>query len=97
MMSSEYSLYDAKANLSKIVKQVRESGDSVVITVHGQPAVEIRAYKELSSQTEERLAELRARGEILTARKSPRDYVFESRRETKPGGLKRFLDERADD
>lgn len=96
-MSNEYSLYDAKANLSKIVKQVRETGDAVVITVHGEPAVEIRAYEALSSQLEERLAQLEERGEILPSKLSPRDYVYKPRAERKIGALKRFLDERAED
>ena len=96
-MSDEFSLYDAKANLSKIVRQVRETGESVVITVHGKPAVEIRAYKPLSSQLEQRLAQLEDRGEILPSKGSPRDYVFKPRAERKRGALRRFLDERAGD
>ena len=35
-MPDEYSLYEAKAKLSALVKQVRE-GRTVIITVHGQP------------------------------------------------------------
>ena len=95
-MEHEYSLYDAKANFSKIVKQVRENGKAVVITVHGRPAVEIIAYRELSLSLEQRLDELRARGEILPAKNSPRDYVFATRKAARKSGLKRFLAERDD-
>ena len=40
-MAEEYSIYDAKAKLSALVRQVRE-GRSFVITVHGQPVAELR-------------------------------------------------------
>lgn len=96
-MAEEYSLYDAKANLSKIVKQVRESGSTVVITVHGEPAVEIRPYKELPLKLEQRIAALTARGDILPAQQASRDYVFKPRTGKTRGGLKRFLAERNED
>lgn len=41
MKKKTYSLYETKARLSVIVRQVRD-GDSVIVTVHGEPAVEIR-------------------------------------------------------
>ena len=96
-MSDEYSLYDAKAHLSKIVRQVRETGESVVITVHGQPAVEIRAYKPLPSDTDARIAELTARGEIWPAISNPREYVWKPRGQKRVGGLQRFLAERSEE
>ncbi|MGQ0766652.1 MAG: type II toxin-antitoxin system Phd/YefM family antitoxin, partial [Gemmatimonadota bacterium] len=40
-MAREFSLYEAKARLSALVRQVRE-GQTVVITVHGRPAAELR-------------------------------------------------------
>lgn len=96
-MSDEYSLYDAKANFSKIVKQVREGGRAVVITVHGEPAVEIRAYKPLPIELEARIAEMIARGIIRPAKRSPRDLAWKPGVAKRPGGLKRFLDERYED
>lgn len=96
-MSDEYSLYDAKANFSRIVKQVRESGRAVVVTVHGEPAVEIRPYKPLPTKLEERLAEMRARGMIHPAKSSFRDYVYKPTGRVRPGGLQRFLEERDED
>ena len=96
-MSDHYSLYDAKANFSKIVKQVREGGRAVVVTVHGEPAVEIRAYKALPIELEARRAEMIARGIIRPAKRSPRDLVLKPGVPRRPGGLKRFLHERHDD
>ena len=93
-MAEEYSLYDAKANLSRIVKQVRETRQSVVITVHGEPAVEIRAYQELPQQLEARMAELTLRGIVKAAARSPGSYVWTPRKQTRAGGLQRFLSNR---
>ena len=93
-MGNQYSLYDAKANLSRIVKQVRESGQSVVITVHGEPAVEIRAYTALPLDLEARIAELTARGVVKASVQSPKGYLWKARKQTRPGGLQRFLDDR---
>ena len=96
-MSDEYSLYDAKANFSKIVKHVRETGNSVIVTVHGEPAVEIRAVQELPVDIEARIAELKARGVIRPAKASAKDYTWKPRARKRAGGLDRFLRERADD
>ena len=96
-MSDEYSLYDAKANFSKIVKHVRETGNSVIVTVHGEPAVEIRAVQELPVDIEARIAELTARGVIRPAKAHVQDYTWKPRARKRAGGLDRFLKERADD
>ena len=40
-MRRTYSLYEAKARLSAIIRQVRE-GQRVVVTLHGEPVAEIR-------------------------------------------------------
>lgn len=95
-MSDEYSLYDAKAKLSQIVRQVRERGGSVVVTVHGRPVVEIRPYQPDSADLDVRYAELEAKGIITPAKAGPRDAPWKpvARRS---GGLKRFLDERGDE
>ncbi len=95
-MADTYSLYDAKAQLSRIVRQVREGGRSVVITVHGEPAVEIRRYEPLPMDLESRVAELKARGYIRPALRSPKDVEWKTVAK-RPGALKRFLDERRED
>ena len=94
-MSKEYSIYDAKAKLSALVRQVRE-GKTVVITVHGEPVAELRPYQkpEGSSSLEERVAELTARGEIVPATMKPSDPQAFPAGKPVPGALQRFLDDR---
>jgi prevent-host-death family protein len=94
-MADEYSLYEAKARLSSLVRQVRE-GRSVIITVHGVPAAELRPVDPTArTQTlEQRLAELKARGLITPARRSPGEAGAFPIGHKVRGGLKRFLAER---
>jgi len=94
-MADEYSLYEAKARLSSLVRQVRE-GRSVIITVHGVPAAELRPVDpSVRPQTlEERLAELDARGAIAPARRSPGEANAFPIGPKVRGVLKRFLEER---
>lgn len=97
-MPDEYSIYDAKAKLSALVRQVRE-GASFVITVHGEPVAELRPIEKADEpprrQTlEERIAELTALGAITPARMKPSDPRAFPIGKRKPGALKRFLDER---
>ncbi len=96
-MGERYSLYDAKAHLSKIVRQVRETGNPVVVTVHGEPAVEIRPFKALSDDIDARITELTARGVIRASKASSRDYAWKPRARKRAGGLARFLKERDED
>lgn len=94
-MPDEYSLYEAKARLSSLVRQVRE-GRSVIITVHGVPAAELRPIdRTVRPQTlDERLAELDERGAITPSRRTPgEDGAFPIGPRVK-GALKRFLEER---
>jgi prevent-host-death family protein len=94
-MRDEYSLYDAKAKLSALVRQVRE-GRSVIITVHGKPAAELRAIDETEgTQTlDERLAELDSRRAIAKPQRKPREAGAFPIGPRRPGALKRFLTER---
>lgn len=94
-MPDEYTLYEAKAKLSQLVRKVRE-GHSVIITVHGVPAAELRPIDPAPRvQTlEERLAELEARGLVSRARVSPSDPNAFTIGKPVPGGLARFLAER---
>ena len=89
-MATVYSLYDAKAKLSQIVRRVRE-GDTVTISYRGKPVAEIRPIAEPSQTTEERIRELEARGIIVGSGK-PRARLRPIVR--RPGALKRFLKER---
>jgi prevent-host-death family protein len=92
-MPDEYSLYEAKAKLSALVKQVRE-GRTVIITVHGQPAAELRPIDPSArpQSLDQRLAELTARGIVLTPKRPDSgSYPIGPR---KTGALQRFLSER---
>lgn len=94
----EYPLYEAKARLSSLVRQVRE-GRSVVITVHGEPVAELRPYQPPTRpQTlAERVTELEAAGLIspTTEESSRARWQLETwKGEHIPGALQRFLDER---
>ncbi len=86
-MKDTYSLYEAKARLSALVRQVRD-GRRVVITVHGEPAVELRAISPASPGINQRIADLRERG-IISPATSP-DLPAKVGRK-RPGALKRFI------
>ncbi len=94
-MPNEYSLYEAKARLSALVRQVRE-GRSIIITVHGEPAAELRPIdKSARQQTlDERLAELEARGAIVRSKRKPGDALAFPVGPRRAGALQRFLCER---
>jgi prevent-host-death family protein len=89
-MRNTYSLYEAKAKLSAIVRKVRE-GSTVIVTLHGEPVVEMRPIARKESGLDARLEELAERGMLVRAsprRSRPRSVA------RKPGALKRFLDDR---
>lgn len=94
-MNDEYSIYDAKAKRSALVRQVRE-GRTFVITVHGEPVAELRPFDPArTAQTlDERIAELAASGQIVPAKLAPNDPRAFRPGDPAPGALKRFLDER---
>jgi prevent-host-death family protein len=89
-MRNTYSLYEAKAKLSAIVRKVRE-GQPVIVTLNGEPVVEIRAIETKSQGIEARLKDLEERG-ILVPAKNPRAKLKPGPRV--PGALKRFLEDR---
>ena len=89
-MKDTYSLYDAKAKLSAIVRRVRE-GHTVVVTVHGKPAVELRPVAPKAKGIAARREELTERGLLIPARSSDRSFKPLMHR---PGALKRFLEDR---
>jgi prevent-host-death family protein len=94
-MPKRYSLYEAKSKLSQLVRQVREGGAAVTITLHGHPVAEIRALEpqpEVKS-TAERRAELERAGLVHRVPTPPnqRPFPLGVRR---PGALERFLEAR---
>jgi antitoxin (DNA-binding transcriptional repressor) of toxin-antitoxin stability system len=91
-MRDTYSLYEAKSKLSAIVRQVRE-GHPVVVTLHGEPVVEIRALVAEQQGLNAKLDQMVDRG-VLVRPKGPRPE-FRSVAQ-RPGALKRFLDDRGE-
>jgi prevent-host-death family protein len=89
-MRDTYSLYEAKAKLSAIVRKVRE-GRSVIVTLHGEPVAEIRPVARAAGGIDARLDHLAERG-ILIRPDSRRPRLRPVVR--KPGALSRFLDNR---
>ena len=89
-MRYTYSLYDAKAKLSALVRKVRD-GHHVTITLHGEPVAELRPIQKTEGGIAARLKELEERGVIHPAvdPRAPLKAIAK-----RPGALKRFLDER---
>ena len=90
-MAIMYSVYEAKARFSEVLRQVRD-GKTVTVSFRGEPVAEIRAIKKRRSPTlDERLAELERNGCLVHATK-PRTSIGPV--EHRPGALARFLEER---
>ena len=89
MPRRSFSLYDAKARFSEIVRMVRE-GASVTVTVHGEPVAEIRPVQKDKPGLTARMEELAATGVIVTAKTPFRPRIVRA----KPGAVKRFLADR---
>lgn len=89
-MKYTYSLYDAKAKLSALVRKVRE-GHHVTITLHGEPVAELRPIARPEQGLAARLEDLQERGVVVRAA-DPRAPLKPLAK--RPGALKRFLNER---
>lgn len=89
-MRDSYSLYETKARLSAIIRQVRQ-GKHVTVTLHGVPVAEIRPIAAARDDIASRLQELSERGIVVPSGYTGRTVTPLARR---PGALKRFLDER---
>ena len=100
MRKKTYSLYETKAHLSAIVKQVRE-GQSVIVTVHGEPAVEIRPVETPAGhrtmtpdeRQEVRYHEMVANGTLIPAKDPTAKFRIKPGKHI-PGAFKRFMDDR---
>lgn len=89
-MSAVYSLYDAKAKLSEILRRVRE-GDTVTISYRGKPVAELRPIRPVKQTLVQRIEQMEARG-VVAGPGKPRDKLRSLAR--RPGALKRFLADR---
>ena len=92
-MAITYSTYEAKARFSEVLRQVRQ-GKTVTISYRGKPAAEIRPIQPKKQTLEERLDDLERRG-ILVPASDPNAVIRPIAH--RPGALKRFLAERAED
>ena len=90
-MGDTYSLYDAKAKLSEIVRRVRE-GRTITLTYRGTPVAEVRPIEKPTGGLEEHLQELIRRGVIIPAKNPGAPMKAIAHR---PGALKRFLRDRS--
>lgn len=89
-MPKSYSLYEAKARLSAIIRQVRE-GQRITVTVHGEAVAEIRPLPIRPAGLAARLTELADRGVLARPAAGGLPPRVAARR---PGALARFLAER---
>ena len=89
-MRDTYSLYEAKAKLSAIIRRVRE-GRHVLVTVHGEPVAEIRPVAREANDLAARLEQLTERGILVRGEAGKRALRTVAR---KPGALARFLADR---
>lgn len=94
-MKHVFSVYDAKTNLSKLLRIVKANHE-VIITDRGRPVA--RLVAETSAVAAEdplgaRFDELEASGRLIPARKSATTWKHLPRGKS-PGALRRFLEER---
>ena len=90
-MAITYSVYEAKARFSEVIRQVRD-GKTVTVSYRGEPVAEIRAIEDQRSPTlDERLAELERNGALVRSAVPRRKF---GPVEHRPGALARFLVER---
>ena len=89
-MNLQYSMHDARARFSEIIRHVRE-GKTVTVSRHGEPVAEIRPVSRSSETIEERLDELERRGALV---RSGRPWKPPSPVAERMGALERFLADR---
>ena len=92
-MARTYSIYEAKARFSEVIREARE-GETVTVSYRGEPVAEIRAIRQSKMPTlDERLDHLERRGALVRNAGAGRDFRMVAKR---PGALARFLAERAE-
>ena len=85
-----YSLYEAKARFSEVIRLVRQ-GRTVTVTYRGKPVARIQPVQGESSGIEDRLRRFEDAGVLRAGEKPPAPLERIARR---PGALARFLAER---
>ena len=90
-MAMIYSVYEAKARFSEVIRQVRE-GKTVTVSYRGEPVAEISPIDRQDEPTlDQRLRDLEKRGALVQTRTERQSLAPVVRR---PGALARFLAER---
>ena len=90
-MALIYSVYEAKARFSEVIRQVRE-GKTVTVSYRGKPVAEIRATRTAGRETiDDRLEALERNGNLVPSARADRFLKPVGQR---PGALARFLAER---
>lgn len=89
-MRVSYSIYEAKAKFSEIIRLVR-SGTVVTITHDGEPVAEMSPINEKKMSTEEHFKDLEQRGILLPVKGKRRPFKAIGKR---PGAVKRFIEDR---
>ena len=90
-MAIAYSVYEAKARFSEVIRLVR-NGKTVTVSYRGEPVAEIRSVSPREHPTlDERLQDLERRGALVRSAVARRAFEPVARR---PGALSRFLAER---
>lgn len=87
---STYSLYEAKARFSEVIRLVRK-GRTVTVTYRGRPVARIQPIQEESSALEDRLRRLQDAG-VLSVPSDPSVSLGQIAR--RQGALGRFLADR---
>ena len=88
-MKDVYSTYEAKAKLSEILGKVR-AGHVITISYRGENVAEIRPAPQ-SESIEQRLARLEKSSVVMPA---DRRWERPCSRQSRPGAVSRFLEER---
>ena len=92
-MALNYSIYEAKARFSEVIRQVRE-GKTVTVSYRGEPVAEIRSIPQHRKPTlDELLNDLERRGCLVRPTIPRRMFQPVERR---AGALSRFLAERGE-
>ena len=92
-MALNYSICEAKARFSEVIRRVRE-GRTVTVSYRGEPVAEIRSIERRQQPAlEERLNDLERSGSLVRPAIPRRTFQPVERR---PGALARFLAERGE-
>lgn len=86
-MAHTYSIYEAKAKFSEVIRKTKLKQE-IIVTERGKPVARVIPFGE--NKFQDRFEELQAQGLIISAKRKGLFPIGPRR----PGGLKRFLEER---